>query len=363
MSVIFSFWLRLLPLLFGLAYTSAWSQDGPGLQRLYLPAPARERPLEVLLWYPATAGGQAKLVGESPLFHGTPAQLEAPVSDGRYPLVLLSHGSGGNAANMGWLAGPLARQGYIVAAPNHPGTTTGDSTPQATMRIWERPADISTMLTALLNQTSWQARIQPDRVAVLGFSLGGHTALALAGARVSLDSYARYCEDPVAMTVRMGECRWLAGSPVGLRQLDATRFGQSFKDPRIQQAIAIDPGLAQAFETDSLHNITVPVHIINLGRPGTHPRAVEAAPLAQAIPGSSYATVPDAIHFSFLGECQANGAAVLAQEGDTDPLCDDGGSRSRADIHAELLQLVSMALRSAGSAAEPHGSTSVPQHQ
>ena len=81
----------------------------------------------------------------------------------------------------------------------------------------------------------------------------------------------------------------------------------------------------------------------NLGRPGTHPRAVAAAPLAQAIPGSSYATVPDAIHFSFLRECQANGRAILAKEGDPDPLCDDGGSRSRADIHAELLRRVSQA--------------------
>ena len=343
MPLIFSRWRYLLLCLVCIT-PCAWSQDAPGLQRLYLPAAARERPLEVLLWYPAAPGGKALLEGENRLFKGTPARQDAPAAPGRYPLLLLSHGSGGNAANMGWLAGPLAQQGYIVAAPNHPGTTTADSTPEATMRIWERPADISAVLTALLNQPDWQARIQPDRVAVLGFSLGGHTALALAGARVNLDRYARYCEDPAAMTVRLGECRWLASSPVGLRQLDPTRFGQSFKDPRIQQAIAIDPGLAQAFEVDSLHSITVPVHIVNLGRPGTHPRAVAAAPLAQAIPGSSYATVPDAIHFSFLRECQANGRAILAKEGDPDPLCDDGGSRSRADIHAELLRRVSQAL-------------------
>jgi len=90
---------------------------------------------------------------------------------------------------------------------------------------------------------------------------------------------------------------------------------------------------------------------------------VAAAPLAQAIPGATYATVADAIHFSFLGECQANGRAILAAEGDPDPLCDDGGSRTRADIHAELLRLVSVALRSQGSAGEPPGSNSVPQHQ
>lgn len=344
MALIFSRWRYLLLYLVCIA-PCAWSQDAPGLQRLYLPAPARELPLEVLVWYPAAPGGKAVLVGENALFHGTPARQDAPIQSGQYPLLLLSHGSGAHAANMGWLAGTLAQQGYIVAAPNHPGTTTADSTPESTMRIWERPADISAVLTALLKHTDWQSRIQPDRVAVLGFSLGGHTALALAGARVNLDRYARYCEDPAAMTVPLGECRWLARSPVGLRQLDATRFGQSFQDPRIHQAIAIDPGLAQAYTEESLRSIAVPVHLINLGRPGTHPRAVEAAPLAQAIPGSSYATVADAIHFSFLGECQPNGPAILASEGDPDPLCSDGGGgRSRADIHAELLRLVSKAL-------------------
>jgi len=344
LNLIFSRWLSAIPLLLCLLSSAALAQDGPGVQRLYLSAPARERPLEVLLWYPAGPGGQPLQVGEGPLFHGSPARLNAPIVTGHHPLLLLSHGSGGNAANMGWLAGPLAQQGFIVAAPNHPGTTTGDSTPQATMRIWERPTDISAVLSHLLADPDWQARIQPKRVAVLGFSLGGHTALALAGAEVNLDRYARYCEDPAAMTVQLGECRWLARSPVGLRQLDAAHFGQSFKDPRIHQAIAIDPGLAQAFETDSLRSITVPVHIINLGRPGTHPRAVQAAPLAQAIPGSTYATVADAIHFSFLGLCRPDGRAMLAREGESDPICDDGGDRSRADIHAELLARVAQAL-------------------
>ena len=88
-------------------------------------------------------------------------------------------------------------------------------------------------------------------------------------------------------------------------------------------------GLAQAFERDSLRGIAVPVHIINLGRPGTHPLAVEAAPLAQAIPGSTYATVAEAIHFSFLGLCRPDGRAMLAREGESDPICDDGGDRSR----------------------------------
>jgi dienelactone hydrolase len=41
---------------------------------------------------------------------------------GKRPLVVLSHGTGGGAAGMAWLAETLASNGYIVAAVNHHAT-------------------------------------------------------------------------------------------------------------------------------------------------------------------------------------------------------------------------------------------------
>jgi len=49
---------------------------------------------------------------------------QAPLSAAatKRPLIVLSHGTGGGAAGMAWLAETLASNGYIVAAVNHHGT-------------------------------------------------------------------------------------------------------------------------------------------------------------------------------------------------------------------------------------------------
>lgn len=335
--------MRLLHLIFLtliLAASTTWAQDSPGIQQLQLPAAHRGSPLQVVIWYPAQAGGPAQMVGANPLFYGSPARWDAAPAPGRYPLLLLSHGSGGNAIGLGWIAGQLAQRGFIVAAPNHPGSTTGDSTPPTTVQIWQRPADLSAVTSALLDHPDWRDRIAPQRIAVLGFSLGGYTALALAGAQVRLADYIRYCAMPVPVGTVVNECPWFARGGVDLQRVDARRFEQSHYDARIRAVVAVDPGLAQAFAADSLRSIHVPVQFINLGRPGQLPLAVDATQLAPWVPASRYAFVPDATHFSFLGVCKPNGAALLAMEGEFDPVCEDGGGRPRAEIHAELVQTI-----------------------
>ncbi|MBN9274160.1 MAG: dienelactone hydrolase, partial [Mesorhizobium sp.] len=53
---------------------------------------SRERgaDLNVTVWYPAQAGGEAVTLGDSMLFVGTQAMRDAPIAAGRYPLILLS---------------------------------------------------------------------------------------------------------------------------------------------------------------------------------------------------------------------------------------------------------------------------------
>jgi predicted dienelactone hydrolase len=303
-----------------------------GVRAIDVPAPERgAKPLNVTVWYPAATGGETVLVGDDRLFQGTPARREAPFAAGRFPLVLVSHGSGGSIETLGWLAAPLVEAGFVVAGPNHPGTTRGNSTPLATTRMWERAADLSAVLTALTEDPAWAAHLDGSRVGALGFSLGGHTVLSIVGARAEREAYARYCEDHPTMP----DCVWFASDGVDLRAV-APRFEQSSRDPRIKAVVAIDPSVARAFVTESLREIAVPVEIINLGDVAAIPVSVAAAPIVAAIPTGRYATVADAVHLSFLAECQPGAKAFLAEVGEKDRLCDDGVSRTRADIHAEI---------------------------
>lgn len=318
--------------------------DVVGVKTLAVPSPARGRDLAVTVWYPATPGGAETRVGESRLFQGVPAFADAPRAPGRFPLILVSHGSGARIENLGWIANRLVAAGFIVAGPNHPGTTSGDSTPIATPNVWERTDDLSTLLTALTESPDWRNAIAERRVGVLGFSLGGTTAMELAGATADREAYARYCDTHPAMT----DCVWFASgkgyvdgeevpSPrVDLRKIDKSRFEQSNRDPRIVSAVLVDPGMARAFQPASLAAIAIPMHFINLGGPGTVPLGVAAEELARLTPKGDHAQVDGAVHFTFLAECQADGKALLVSIGETDRLCDDGGSRTRADMHAEL---------------------------
>lgn len=308
-----------------------------GVRTIRIEAPHREYTIQTLIWYPAAAGGVAENVGDNPLFVGVPAMRDAPMTKGQFPLIIVSHGSGGNAANLGWLATVLAAEGFVVAAPNHPGTTSGDSIQTETVKVWNRPADLSAVLTQVLADDEIGKRIDGKHVSLAGFSLGGYTVLASAGARVDAETYARYCDtnkEPVS------ECSWLARGGADLHRLDKKLFNQSNIDERFSSVVSIDPGLAQAFTNESLAAISIPTLVINLGQPGKILLAVDAAQVVKRIPGADYRTIADAVHFSFLGICKPNAKQVLIDEGETDPLCDDGGGRPRSEIHADMASMV-----------------------
>ena len=50
---------------------------------------------------------------------------------------------------------------------------------------WDRPRDLSVLIDKLLAGPRFGSRIDPRRIGVAGFSIGGYTALATVGARIS----------------------------------------------------------------------------------------------------------------------------------------------------------------------------------
>ena len=314
----------------GAAASRADRADRIGVRAFEARAPHRDAPLDVTLWYPAEAGGTAELVGDNGVFVGSSARRDAPLRTGRHPLVLLSHGGGGNARQYGWIANRLVAAGFVVAAPDHPGSTTGDASAREAVAVWNRPADVSAVLTALLADGALARAIDPARVGVLGFSAGGHTALALGGARVDSAALARFCDDD---TGGMSDCAFLARGGVDLHAMDLTPAARDLSDARIGAVVAIDPGIVTTLTPASLAAVDVPVTLVNLGAPDAIPPAVFAREASERIPDARYATVADAVHFSFLPECKPAGAAILAEEGEPDALCEDAGGRSRGELH------------------------------
>ena len=305
-------------------------------------APVRDQDVDFHIWYPAEPGGKAVTVGGNGVFFGTEAGRRAPHRAGRFPLVVISHGAGGNAGQFGWIASELATAGFVVVLPNHPGTTTGNASAEAAVRVWERPADVSAVLDEIFGNPKLYPYIDTGNVSALGFSAGGYTAMALSGARVDPDRLQRFCDET---DHGMSDCAFLAHFGIDLHSMDLRPAGQDLRDPRIRNAVIIDPGIIETITAESLGAITIPMLIINLGAEADVPDGVFAKDAASRIHGARHMFVEDATHFSFLAECTARGPGILVDEGELDPLCEDAGGRSRAEIHQELKVIILRYLR------------------
>lgn len=152
----------------------------PGYDRFDLKTDHRARPVAASIWYPAANPTYRAPIGDGPIFDPIFAFIGPAIAKGEHPLVLLSHGSGGNADSLGWLTSGLVANGAIVLAVNHPGSTSGDSSPRRSVDLDARANDLSAALDMILADPAFAPLIDLDRISVVGFSLGGATALGLA---------------------------------------------------------------------------------------------------------------------------------------------------------------------------------------
>ncbi|EFE95971.1 alpha/beta hydrolase family protein [Serratia odorifera] len=223
---------------------------------------ANGRALDSRIYYPTEDSGPQHVLAANPVFAGIPSRINAPVAQGRFPLVILSHGSGGNNASQAWLAKALVEQGIIVAAANHPGSTTGNSLPAQSARLWLQTEDMSALIGAMLDDARWSQRIDANAIGVIGHSKGGYSAIALVGGRLDLRQFIHGCH----RAPHSANCQFYTQAKVELRQLSAQRFNHDYQDRRVRFAIALDPGMAPYLLPASLGSLSAPLLIVEAQR-------------------------------------------------------------------------------------------------
>ncbi|WP_207264870.1 alpha/beta fold hydrolase [Desulfovibrio sp. Huiquan2017] len=308
------------------------AQAGVGMVKTTFNDARRGRTLETHIWYPCD-GGLVARHAENAVFEGHDAVVDGIIRHGKYPLYILLHGTTGNWRNLSWLAARLAENGAVVCAANHPGYTSGDATPVSILRAWDQPLDAGFLVDEML-RSRFKDDIDPGRVFAVGYSLGGYSALALAGARLDLRRFIDFCA-----ANQDGSCRYFRPVLTGLTDRDFSLAEQGLRDARFTKTVAIAPGFVESFTPQSLQGITIPVLIIGAGKDQNIPPSTHFYPRLPDLPSNiAYREIAQASHFSFMQICKPGALKILAEE-DAQFVCMDYGS-DRRDIHERLYRYI-----------------------
>ncbi|MBE9032282.1 alpha/beta hydrolase [filamentous cyanobacterium LEGE 11480] len=176
------------------------------------------------------------------------------------PLVMIAPGYEADKKFLSYLAQHLASHGFTVVALQHPSVATSQGNitldkliPAA--EFLDRPRDVSFLLDELaqLNQTNgWEDSFNTEKVAIIGHSLGGYTALTLAGASLRLDQLRNFCEN--SNVLERVPADWLQCNATKLPNKRTARL----RDNRIVQVMALNPAIGKIFGSTGLANVKTP---------------------------------------------------------------------------------------------------------
>lgn len=235
----------------------------------------RSRTLARLPDFDPRAEGKQRVRQRSLVLYDRERDREIPVdlfysAETQGPLVVLSHGFAADRNFLSYIAVHLASHGFSVVTLEHPGSNienlaevSFNLSPNDLLdgsEFVDRPKDISFVLDELerLNE-DWgylRGKFNTQQVTVIGHSLGGYTALALAGAELDLTELRNFCKNLSP----------LGRSPADWLQCAAVKLPESklrLRDKRVVQAIALNPVIGKLFGSKGMEKVETPTLIFS----------------------------------------------------------------------------------------------------
>lgn len=303
-------------------------------------ADAGPRPLAATIWYQAP-DSSAESEWSIGVFRFGRYALNAPIADTqKRPLIILSHGTGGSAAQLSWLAAALVDAGFLVAGVNHHGNTAAEETswPHGFALPAERVHDVSVLIDQLLGDKEIAPHVDVDRIGVAGFSIGGYTALASAGAHLGVLDRQLRCENESSNPVCSlpPEAGFTDADIHALASSDAAfmaalvRDARVVSDPRIRAVYAIAPAFVSLMKVQDFSSLNVPTRVVLAENDQQILLSETLSAISEAIPNAVVVTIPDAGHYSFLASCSFRGKVFVSA------LCRDSSRIDRDELHGRV---------------------------
>lgn len=266
----------------------------------------------LLVMYPSSATERPEQLGP----YSVNVALNGPVAAGLFPLVIVSHGSGGSHLTHRVLAAGLARHGFVVVLPEHPGNNRNQNELAGTSTLLaNRPRQVRLAIDWAYADGALGEQLAPDTVGVLGHSLGGYTALAVAGGQPRAAAH----ETPDRQV-----------HPVPVKQ-----------DDRVKALVLLAPATPWFMAPAALQGVRVPILLLSGERDEMTP-AWHAEIIKRGVPDQTqveHRVVPNAGHYSFLSPFPA------ARVNPAFPPSQDPPGFNRPRFHEELGVEVSAFLR------------------
>jgi predicted dienelactone hydrolase len=244
-----------------------------------------------------------------------PVDLYLPQVERDKPLslIVISHGLGSDRTTFAYLAEHLASYGYAVAVPEHPGSNASQIEALLTGRahkvtsareLLDRPLDITLLLDELAK--SFGTEIDTQRVAIIGQSFGGFTALSLAGAKFNYDLLEETCSD-LKNSLNLSLLLQCLAREIPKNQ-------DNLQDERIAAAIVINPLTSSIFGEEELSKIQIPIMMVSGSADTVTPALWEQIePFTWLETQYKYlVTIEGGTHFSTLGS--GSGGIALPAE-------------------------------------------------
>lgn len=267
-----------------IAQTPISPKSEVGFRRTVTPAG-----VEVGVWYPAEGTPTPQRLG----LYSHQVVVDAQPIPGHYPLIVMSHGTGGSYSGHVDTAVALAQAGFIVAALTHRGDNWQDNS-RAT-QIEARPKALSRLITYMLYEAPERAQIDRDHIGAFGFSAGGFTVLAAAGGQPDFSRLVDHCKAHPAFF----DCQMIGTQP---RKSAPERIETA--DKRIKVLVVAAPALGFTFADKGLEQVRIPVQLWRADQDEILPAPYYADVVREALPVKpEFHSVPNAGHFDFLAPC------------------------------------------------------------
>jgi predicted dienelactone hydrolase len=305
-------------LLFGRA-----SASEVGFRQLQVPDPPG-KPLAAGIWYPSSGSASTQALGA----FQQDVVLDGPITGKNLPAIFFSHGTAGSLASHYDTAIALARAGFIVVALTHNGDNGQDQSNTGNrVNLIDRPRQLEQIIHFVLNNWSERAHINPGKVGVFGFSLGGFTVLVESDGIPDLGRMKQLCDERPAAP----ECDFIRQRHGDMLQptADAPVWAH---DAKIRAAVVAAPAVAYLFGgPGGLSNVKIPVQLWRAAADRNAPDAWNSAVVAGGLPTApDLHVVPNANHYAFLPPCTETLRQFVAF------ICADEPGFDRAAFHQQF---------------------------